>query len=406
VSVPSRPIRAIARAATASLLLWLAMGSTTLAELDAAMPQRPLRLPVVGSLSGVRLYEEFEVPFWRAQLLRLTDGAVQADIVSVDSSGVRGQDLLHLARLGVIPFATVPLGLATNDEPELGAPNLAMLAPDLGTLRRMVQAYRPHLAAVLQQRYGVELLAVYAYPAQVLFCAAPLPGLSALRGRRVRVSQASQADMVQALGGQPLLTPYGQLRDELSGGRADCAITGSFTGNQLGLHEVATQVHGMPVGWGLSVFAANEQAWAGLPDALKPMLRRGLAGLEQEVWAAAAQDTEDGFLCNAGHEGCRSGTRGRLRWEAPGADDETMRRRLLAEVVVPGWIARCGEECRVAWNAYLAPMTRIVVPAADGASPSLAQPRVELLTGAGSQATTAGLAASMIAPASSSTSSR
>jgi TRAP-type C4-dicarboxylate transport system substrate-binding protein len=371
---------------------------------------RPLRIPVVGSLSGVSLYERLEAPFWRDQLPRLSGGSAQADIVPYDTSGIRGQDMLHLIRLGVVPFGTVQLGLAANDEPELGGPNLAMLAPDIGTLRRLVQAYRPHLSSLLRQHYGAELLAIYAYPAQVLFCAAPLPGLEALRGRRVRVSQASQADVVEALGGRAIVTPYPRLREDLKNGLTDCAITGSSSGNQLGLHRLTAQVHGLPINWGLSVFAANGQAWSALPPALQRSLRNGLAGLENEVWAAAARDTEDGFLCNAGHEECRDGTRGGLRWEPPSAADETLRRRLLADTVVPGWIARCGEECRVAWNTYLAPMTRIFIPAADGALPPLAQPRAAMpetmLVDAGSQAMTGGLPASMTAPASSSTSSR
>jgi TRAP-type C4-dicarboxylate transport system substrate-binding protein len=402
VQTASHPIPLL-RAVIGALLLWLAVGGVARAEPGTGGP--PLRLSVVGSLGGVRLYEQFEVPFWRDQLARLSNGAVQADIVPFDSSGIRGQDMLHLMRLGVVPFGTVLLGLAANDEPELGAPNLAMLAPDIGTLRRMVQAYRPHLASVLRERYGVELLAVYAYPAQVLFCTTPLPGLEALRGRRVRVSQLSQADMVEALGGQALRTPYARMREEIADGRSDCAITGSSTGNQLGLHRVTRQVHGMPINWGLSVFAANAQAWDALPDGLKPALRRGLAGLEQDIWSAAARDTEDGFLCNTGHDGCRNGTPGSLRWEAPGAADETVRRRLLTETVVPGWIARCGEECREAWNAYLAPMTRIFIPSAE-LDQSRAGPPGAVLVGTGSQAVTGMLPASMMAPASSSMSSR
>jgi hypothetical protein len=52
-----------------------------------------------------------------------------------------------------------------------------------------------------------------------------------------------------------------------------------------------------------------------------------------------------------------------------GAEDETIRRRLLADAVLPGWIARCGEECRDAWNTYLAPLTRIVLPEKSSPSP-------------------------------------
>lgn len=369
------------------------------AEPPGATP--PITLPVVGSYGNGRLFRDLESRFWRERVPALSGGTVRADLVAFDSSGIRGQDMLHLVRLGVVPVGTVLLGLAAIDEPELGAPNLALLSPDIGTLRRVVQAYRSHLSTILRTHYGAELLAVYTYPAQVLFCTTPLPDLTALRGRRVRVSQPSQGDVVEALGGRPVLTAFTQLRDKLSDGRMDCVITGSSTGNEVGLQQVAAQMHGMPISWGLSVSVANLQAWEALPASLRATLRRGLEGLEQDVWMAAARDTENGFRCNAGHPDCREGTPGHLLWEPPNAADETLRRRLLAEVVLPGWIGRCGEECRVAWNTYLAPMTRIFVPPAG--TPAVGQPG-----GAegGSAIVTGGLPASMIAPAASSTSSR
>lgn len=328
----------------------------------AQAQEQPLRLQVVGGLADVRLYEQYERPFWREELPRISGGKLQADIVPFDSSGIRGQDMLHLMRLGVTPFGTALLSLVGSDEPELAAPNLAMLAPELSTLRRVVQVYRPHLTALLKERYGVELLAIYAYPAQVLFCTDPLPRLESMRGRRVRVSNPSQADAMQALGAIPVQTPFASQASELRGGRIDCTITGSLSGNQLGLHRMTRQIHPMAISWGLSIFGANGQVWSALPVEAQQAMRRGLARLELAVWAAAGQDTEDGFLCNTGHHGCQSGTLGSMRREAITPEDDTARLRLLAEAVIPGWIARCGGDCRRAWNTHLAPLLRIFLP--------------------------------------------
>lgn len=360
--------------------------------------QAARKLAVVGGLAGVRLYEDHERVFWRTILPKLTGGRLAADIVPFDSSGIRGQDMLHLMRVGVVPYGTVLLSLAANDEPELAAPNLAMLAPDLGTLRRVVQAYRPHLAALLKQQYGVEMLAVYAYPAQVLFCRQPVSRLRELEGRRVRVSNSSQGDAMRALGATPVVTPFAEFVNEIGAGRIDCAITGSLSGNELGLHRVTTEIHPMAIAWGLSVFGANENAWASLPTDLQQIIRRGLARLETDVWASAGQDTEDGFLCNSGRPGCRFGSLGEMRWQPSiSPEDETTRRRLLAETVLPAWLERCGEDCRTAWNTYLAPMTRIFLPPP---APPPARPQ------AGSATLIGVPPASMTPPASSSTSSR
>ena len=66
----------------------------------------------------------------------------------------------------------------------------AVLNPtDLASLRRNVDAYRPQLARLLRERHGVELLALYIYPAQVLFCRQPFRDLGDLSGRRVRTAR-------------------------------------------------------------------------------------------------------------------------------------------------------------------------------------------------------------------------
>ncbi|MDB5370886.1 MAG: Bacterial extracellular solute-binding protein family 7 [Roseomonas sp.] len=405
VSILSRPPKPLIRRRA----VWLAAAAlwALLAMLPARAQQGPTRLQVVGGLADVRLYDQYERRFWRDLLPQMTEGQLEADIVPFDSSGIRGQDMLHLMRLGVVPFGTVLLSLAATDEPELAAPNLAMLAPELSTLRRVVQAYRSRLSSLLKEQYGVELLAIYAYPAQVLFCTQPFDGLEALSGRKIRVSNSSQADAMAALGAIPVVTPFASLMDEIRDGRLDCAVTGSLSGNQLGLHRLTKQIHPMAISWGLSVFGANGQAWAALEPRLQQIIRRGLGRLELEVWAAAGQDTEDGFLCNAGRPGCQTGTPGGMIWDTLSPQDETVRRQLLAQTVLPGWIERCGEECRQSWNTYLAPMTRIFLTAPEPAPPGMAAPMPQArLRQVGSEILTGSPPASITAPASSSTSSR
>ncbi|MBV8526211.1 MAG: hypothetical protein JOY71_29565, partial [Acetobacteraceae bacterium] len=78
--------------------------------------------------------------------------------------------------------------------------DLPALNPDIATLRRTVAAYRPHLQELLEGEFQIKLLAIYAYPAQVLFCTNKFDGLAGLAGRRVRTSSVGQSEMMSALG--------------------------------------------------------------------------------------------------------------------------------------------------------------------------------------------------------------
>src|ERR1700722_5836781 len=131
----------------------------------------PISLKVVGGLAGVSQYTKFEEPFWTKEVPQLTNRRVQAEIHPFDRSGLPGQEMLQLMRLGVVPFGTALLAQVSGDEPELNAVDLPTLNPDMAALRKTVELYRDQLHDTLQQKYGVELLGIYAYPAQVLYCA-------------------------------------------------------------------------------------------------------------------------------------------------------------------------------------------------------------------------------------------
>ena len=225
---------------------------------------RVQHLRIVGGLAGLNQYTRHEEPFWTRDLARLSGGHLTAEIVPFDRAGIRGQEMLRLMNLGVVPFGTALLGLAGTEVPEVSAPDLAGLSPDMASLKRVVGAFRPHLERTLKKRYGIEVLAVYAYPAQVVFCNQPFSGLAGLADRRVRVSSPTQADWVQALGGKPVLAGFADIMAQMRGGNLDCAITGTMSGNTIGLHTVTSHVHTMAVSWGLAVFGAN---WARGPIA-------------------------------------------------------------------------------------------------------------------------------------------
>lgn len=321
---------------------------------DVAPKQHQLR--VVGGLAGVTQHVRFELPFWTQELEQLSGGRLTATVHPFDRSGLRGQDMLQLIRLGVVPFGTALLSLVSGDEPELNAVDLPGLNPDIGTLKRTVDAYRPHLARVLQERYDVELLGIYTYPAQVIYCRRPFAGLTDLAGRRVRTSSVSQSEMFERLGATPVIVPFAEMVGSISRGAVDCAVTGTLSGNEIGLTDVTTHMHTMAISWGLSFFGANSAAWDAIPPDLRDVMRQGIAGLEQRIWAAAEQDTDNGIACNAGGMACPSGRAARLAIVPITPEDDAIRQRIVKEAVLPRWIERCGPDCLDVWDRTLAPV--------------------------------------------------
>ncbi len=318
-----------------------------------------MQLRVVGGLDGVSQFTRHEAPFWSQTLSRLSGGRYSAEIVPFDRAGIRAPELLSMVRLGTLPFANVLVSVASPKDAELGAVDLAGLNPDIESLRRTVTAYRPRLQELLRERHNAELLAVYVYPAQVLFCNKPIAGLGGLKGLRVRTSSATQSDWVQALGGQPLSMPFATIVSNLKAGNVDCAITGTMSGNTIGLHESTTHLHAAAISWGVAVFVAHAPSWQSLPADLRQLLERELPRLEAAIWDEAGRETEEGLACNSGRAGCTSGKPGRMALLRAGPADEALRRDILGSAVVPNWLQRCGSTCEQQWNRRLAPLVGV-----------------------------------------------
>lgn len=357
--------RAAAPALLGLALLGLLPGAAPARAQQAAPPareaQEPIRLKIVGGLAGVSQYLRHEEPFWRQRVPELTNGRIRAEIAPSDGSGIRNQEMLQLLRLGVVPFGTALLAVVAGEEPELNAVDLPALNPDMATLRQSVRLYRGRLEKILKERYGIELLAIYAYPAQVISCTRPFSGLGDLQGRRIRTSSVGQSELVTAVGATPVLTPFAEMVDAVRNGVVDCVVTGTLSGLEIGLYEVTSYIHAMAISWGLSFFGANTAAWESLPADLRDVLRQGLAKLESDIWAASDRETAEGLACNTGQPGCTLRRHGRMTLVPVTPVDDDFRRRLLVGTVLPSWVQRCGPECADAWNETFGPVLGVRV---------------------------------------------
>jgi TRAP-type C4-dicarboxylate transport system substrate-binding protein len=307
------------------------------------------KIRVVGGIGVLNQYTRHEEPFWTKELLKLSGGKFTAEIAPFDQAGVPGGDMMRLIQLGVVPFGTALMSNVTTQYSEFLAPDLAGLNPDMASLRKNVAAFRPYLQRVMRERHGVEVLAVYTYPAQIVFCKNPLANLQDLAKRRIRVSSVTQSDYVSAVGAVPVLTAFNQIMPSMASGNIDCAITAAMSGNTLGLHEVTNYQYALPVTWGLAMFAANATAWKALNPELKALLSRELPKLEAAIWDESDRETRDGVACNAGEAGCVGGKKGKMVNVPVSAADELKRREIFT-VALQNWQKRCTVKCDEIWN--------------------------------------------------------
>lgn len=332
------------------------LGNVGAAPKGALSAPRPVAAPggptlgVIGGLAGTTQFTQLEAPFWSAELERLSGGKYSASVVAFDRAGVPDAEMLRLMQLGVVPFGTVLMGSLSGQFPQYTAPDLAGLNLNIEDLRTSVKAFRPYLENALREEQGIELLALYIYPAQMVFCAQPFQHLEDIKGRRVRVSSAAQADFVSALGGMAVHTAFTQIMSRFEAGSIDCAITGTLSGSTLGLARMTTHLYQLPINWGVAIFGANRAAWEALPADLRALLRTELPRLEARIWNESERDTAKGLACLAGQAPCGDGKRAQMQLVAATPADRKAAQGVFANSVLPRWLQRCGPQCAGIWR--------------------------------------------------------
>jgi TRAP-type C4-dicarboxylate transport system substrate-binding protein len=254
-------------------------------------------------------------------------------------------------------MASTVTGYVAGEVPELDGYDLSGVIQDIGTLKKVVAAYTPVIDKIMRERVGVRMLAVWPTVQQSIWCAVPIGGLSDLKGKKVRVFAATQADFLRAIGATPVTMSFSEVVPALQRKVIDCAVTGTLSGNLAKWPEVATHLYPINVGWSLWIMTANERNWARIdPKAQKFIVAKLQDIMVKRAWKIAEEGTNQGIWCSTGDKRCTWGEKQKVTLYnltlVPYTDaDDAKLKSLVASVALPEFAKRCGKACVAEWNA-------------------------------------------------------
>lgn len=342
------------------LWAWVLALATFNAAADTAPPVPATHLKVVGSWGFLSQYKNFEGPFWTTTVPEQSGGQVTAEVTPFNQLGLKGDEIIRLMQMGLIDFGTAVLAYGASDDTEVEGLDLAGLSPTAVDARKVVDSYLPVLDAFFQRKHGVKVLAVWPYPAQVIYCKTKLTRIADLKGRKVRVGTRPIAEFVEALGGVAIDIPFGDAYAQIKRGNIDCAITGTLPGNIARLPEVTHYLYPLPLGWSMAMLGVNLKTWNALDPKVQAFLSQGINLLRDGIWAASSHETDDGIHCNTGSADCVGGHRDDMVLVPVSDDDRKQLRTLLRDVVLRRWAQRCSDGCVADWNRTVGSLTGLV----------------------------------------------
>lgn len=303
----------------------------------------------VGTWASLSLYKKVEKPFWEGTIPEKSNGAITVKLQPFTEMGLKGGEIFRLLRSGVIDMSSTVLSYIGGEIPEAEAIDLAGITRDIDESHKISDAYKPVLANIFQERYGVKLLAIVPFHGQVIYCRDPISSLDDLKGRKIRTYGKSMGDMISAVGGSPVGMASGEVVPALQKGVVDCAITGALSGNLSKWHQAANYLYPLPVSWAITFVAANEKFWNTLDPKVQSFLESELDTWEDRAWESGRSETADGISCNTGGA-CKDGNSANMTLAPVKPSDYTKMKDIMKNVVVPKWAERCGADCVKAWN--------------------------------------------------------
>jgi TRAP-type C4-dicarboxylate transport system substrate-binding protein len=329
--------------------------------LPASAEIQNLSIKFIGQSSVESNSSLLEKPFF-AKMTQASGGKIKVDLQPFNTLGLSGAEILRLMKTGALEWASNGLTFLSGDKPQFEGCDLAGITTNIEIAYKACASYKPTIAKLMADNWHVKLLALYGNPPQVVWCRAPIKGLSDLKGKKIRVYNKTLTDFAVGAGGTAVTIPFADVVPALQRGVADCAITGTFNGNIAGWPEVAPYILGVYLGWAVQYAAVNLDTWNKLNPDTQKFLEAQFNELEKESWTrVAAKTTSEGVTCNTGGK-CELGKKANITFIQPSAEDEKERVKIMQTTVLPRWAERCGSQCAATWNETVGSVVSLKAP--------------------------------------------
>lgn len=338
----TQPFAALLLAGCAALL-----GTTPTAA------QAPASLRVAGEFSANTHHIVLERAFYEALPQRLGMPSLGITYNPRDQLGTQAADALRLLRTGAFDIMAVNFGNVSRDEPFLDGLDLIGVSTTLEQLREGVEAAREAVDQRLQSRFGIKALALWPFGPQILFCNAPVNGLSDLRGLKVRSYTPSMSALIQSLGGTPVTLQFSEVYPALQRGVVTCGITSATSAHVGNWGEVITHILPLSVSSGLQGHFINLATWRRFSPEQQAALMQAYAGLNDQLWALARSSNAQALACMSGGAACTSQPRSNNTIATVSEADQARLRSAVTEVVLPAFRDTCNRvwnQCGSTWN--------------------------------------------------------
>lgn len=341
----------------AALAVTLAAGTAAAEEIDTR------EFAVVGTWGNLINWKDHESRMWNDVLPGASGGKLTANAKPYTELGLSGYEVVKLLKLGTYDAVHALTTYTSQDSPALEGIDLAGVFQDFETYRRALEAYRPIIERELKAKYNAELVMLYTFPSQQLWCKLDEGegSLDSLAGKKIRTYSTSLGDFIEGLDASAVTLAFAEVVPALQKGVADCGITGTGPAYNAKWWQVVTHNIQVRLGYAATFMAVNGDTWASLSPDTQALIKENAALVENEIWDSIADTDATALACNASGP-CPWGEPGGMTPIVPSAADQAKLKDIVENFVLKRFADRCGKACAEEWNATMGEIAGVKAP--------------------------------------------
>ena len=200
----------------------------------------------------------------------------------------KGDEIFRAVRTGQAPIGERLISALGNDDPLFELDGLPFLATSYDEAKKLYEASKPELGALLESK-GVKLLYAVAWPPQGLYTKKPINSAADMKGVKFRAYNQATARLAELMGAIPTKIEAAEISQAFSTGVAESMISSGSTGYDSKLWEFTKYWYDTNAWLPKNMIIVNKAAWDALDKATQDVVTKAAADAEKAGWAKSEE---------------------------------------------------------------------------------------------------------------------
>ncbi len=200
----------------------------------------------------------------------------------------KGGEIFRAVRTGQAQIGERLISALGNEDPLFEIDGLPFLATSYADAKKLYEASKPELNALLESK-GVKLLYAVSWPPQGLYTKKPINSAADMKGVKFRAYNQATARLAELMGAIPTKIEAAEISQAFSTGVAESMISSGSTGYDSKLWEFTKFWYDTNAWLPKNMIIVNKAAWDGLDKATQDVVMKAAADAEKAGWAKSEE---------------------------------------------------------------------------------------------------------------------